>query len=353
MTRHGAAAAPPRARPTMRAARYGRYGSPEVLELETVPAPAPRASEVLVRVHAAGLNPKDALVRGGALRPLSGRAFPRGTGFDFAGHVAALGAAVPDLAPGRRVWGFLDGYLGGAAADYVAVPRGWLAEMPERLGWLEGAAIPLVASAALQGLRDGGRLAAGERLLIKGASGGVGSAAIQIAKALGAHVTALASGAGLEHCRALGADAVVESRSGDPLAELAAIAARDGRFDVFLDCVGGSGYRVHRRLLARGGRWVSTAPAPWMYAAAPLARAPRIACVIVRPVRADLEEIGRLVERGLFRMPVTRAYPLEAIRMAHGAVAERHGRGKSVVVVSPQAVREAAAHPETAVRARP
>lgn len=326
----------------MRAVQFDGYGGPEVLTLRQVPVPVPGPAEVLVRVHASGLNPKDAMIRSGAMRLLSGRTFPRGTGFDFAGEVAGTGAGVWDLAPGQRVWGFLDGVLGGAAAEYVVVPRGWLAPMPERLGWVEGAALPLAASAALQALRDVGRVRAGERVLIRGASGGVGSAAIQIARARGARVTALASGAGLELCRELGADEVVDRRASDP-------ASLGRRFDVFVDCVGGSALSTCRRLLARGGRWVAVAPSLPVYALAPVSalvspvlRLPRFGFLVVRPVRADLEEIGSLVERGLLRAPLAATYPLDDVRTAHRVVAEGRGGGKRVLLVSPAAAREAA-----------
>lgn len=324
----------------MRAAQFDRYGGSDVLEIRTIPVPEPGRDEVLVRVHASGLNPKDTIVRGGGLRLLSGRTFPRGTGYDFSGEVAALGARVSDLVPGGRVWGFLNGFLGGAAADYVAAPRAALAPMPRRLGWIEGGALPLVGSTALQGLRDAARMRPGDRVLIKGASGGVGSAAIQIAKAMGAHVTALASGEGLDHCRGLGADVVVDYRRTVP-------GSLDDRFDVFLDCIGPSSYGAYRRLFTRRGRWVTVAPDPKAYALTPISRVlapvlggPRFGFVVVRPRRADLEELGRLVERGLLRMPVTAMYPLEEIGRAHDAVAGLHGRGKQVVVISPEALRE-------------
>ncbi|HET8623205.1 MAG TPA: NAD(P)-dependent alcohol dehydrogenase [Gemmatimonadales bacterium] len=318
----------------MRAAQYDRYGGPEVLEVRTVEVPSPGLHEMLVRVHASGLNPKDSLVRTGALRPLSGWRFPRGTGFDFAGEVVRAGGGIDDLAPGARVWGFLDGYLGGAAADYLTAPRKWMSVMPEHLDWIEAGAMPLVATTALQALRDVGRLASGERLLIKGASGGVGSAAIQIGAIRGAHVTAMARGDGVEYCRSLGAHEVVAYRQIDPTR------FRD-RFDVFLDCVGRSPVRAYRRLLRPRGRWVTVAPSLPVYSLAPLSPLsrvfgwPRFSFVAVKPLQSDLEELARLVDGGLLRMPVTGTFPLEEIRAAHSLVAKRHGRGKRVIVVSP------------------
>jgi NADPH:quinone reductase-like Zn-dependent oxidoreductase len=319
----------------MRAVQFDRYGGSELLQVRTVPVPSPGPNEMLVRVHASGLNPKDPVVRSGAMRLLSGRRFPRGTGYDFAGEVVRAGAAVTDLVPGVRVWGFLDGYMGGGAADYLTAPREWMAEMPERLDWVEAAAMPLVATTALQALRDVARLAPGERLLIKGASGGVGSAAIQLGRIMRAHVTAIARGDGAEYCRSLGADEVVNYRQADS-------SKLRERVDVFLDCVGRSPVRAYRRLLKQGGRWVAVAPSAAIFALAPISRVlspviggPRFGFVVVRPRRSDLEELARLVDRGLLRMPVTGTFPLEQIRGAHDLVAKRHGRGKRVIVVSP------------------
>lgn len=317
---------------TMRAVRFVRGGGPEVLETRVVPTPAPRAGEVLVRVHAAGLNPKDVLLRARARRAAS-----RGTGFDFAGEVAACGDGVRDLALGQRVWGFLDGASGGTAADHVVVPRAWLAAAPLGISWAEAAAIPLAASTALQALRDVARLRAGDRLLIKGASGGVGSAAIQVAKALGAEVTAITSGPGLAHVRALGADVAIDRRTSD-------LTAMRRGFDVFLDCAGGSGIRAHRRLLARGGRWVTVAPNVAVFALAPLSPlvsrvlgGVRFGFVVVRPRASDLEVLARLVWEGRLRMPVAGAWPLAEIADAHAAVAAGGALGKRVVLVSPEA----------------
>ncbi|MHB1222490.1 MAG: NAD(P)-dependent alcohol dehydrogenase [Gemmatimonadaceae bacterium] len=335
---------------TMCAVQMDSYGGPETLHVRTVGIPPVGPRQVLVRVHAAGLNPKDARLRAAAPAPWVRASFPCGTGFDFAGEVAATGELVTDLEPAQHVWGFLDGHRGGTAAEYVAVPRGWLSPMPARAGWAEGAAIPLVACAALQALRDVARLSAGERLLVKGASGGVGSAAIQIARSIGAHVTAFAAGAGLEYVRALGADDVVDYSRTDP-------ASLAGPFDVFLDCAGGSGCRAYRRLLTRRGRWVTVAPNLALFVLAPLWPAfglvvggPRPAFVMVRPRRADLEEIGRLVERGQLRMPVTGSYALDEIRAAHHALSSGGVLGKRVLLVSEEAMLSATRRPGPAQR---
>lgn len=325
-----------------RVVQFDRYGGADALEVRTQPRPVPGPGDVLVRVHAAGLNPKDVMIRSGALRLQTGRTFPRGTGFDLSGEVVAAGRAVTDLAPGAPVWGFLDGVMGGAAADHVVVPRAWVARKPERLGWVEGAALPLVASAALQALRGVARLEPGERVLIRGASGGVGSAAMQIARAMGAHVTGITSASGFSHCRELGADEVVNRDQTDPT-------TLEGSFDVFLDCVGGRSMRGWGRSLARGGRWVAVAPSVPVFLLTPVSRAiapvlpiPRFGFVVVRPRVADLEELGRLVEDGRLRMPLAETYPLEAVRRAHEDVARGGAPGKRVLAVSAEAAAEAA-----------
>ncbi len=178
-------------------------------------------------------------------------------------------------------------------------------------------------------------------MLIKGASGGVGSAAIQIARAHDAHVTAIASRGGIEHCRGLGADEVV----GYDVIDLCTLS---DRFDVLLDCVGGSSLLRTRRLLGRRGRWVAVAPSLPIYALAPLSPVvsrmlglPKLGFLVVKPRRADLEEIGELVDQGLLRMPVTHTYALDEIRAAHDDVAAPHARGKRVVAISPEAERRA------------
>lgn len=319
----------------MTAVQYDHYGGSDVLELRRVPIPEPGPGELRLRGRASGVNPKDPLIRGGDFRWFSGRRFPLGTGFDFVATVDALGPGVDGPAPGTRVWGFLDGFRGGAAAEYFVAKADWLAPAPDGLGDAETAALPLVGLTALQALRDRAELQPGERLLIKGASGGVGSAAIQLGKALGAHVTAVASAASLEHCLALGADRAIDYRVTDP-------ADLDARFDVILDCYGGSSYPRYARRLRRGGRLVSIAPEPGLLVWAALSRVlpiPRAATMFVRPRRADLETLAGYAARGELRMPVQATYPLERVREAHDAAALRHARGKRVLIVSdPDAV---------------
>lgn len=315
----------------MRAALYDRYGPPEVLYEGTVAKPDPGPGEVLVRVRASSVNGGELAARAGRLRLLTdlmGRGFPRGVGLDFAGEVAALGSPMRALAVGDRVWG------GGravwsAAAEYVVVRPRHLAHAPAGVDLVEAATLPGVGTTAITALRDKARLREGERLLVRGASGGVGSVAVQLGRAYGAHVTGLARAANLDFVRELGAHDAFDYRAIRP-AEL-------GRFDVVLDTVG-SGMEAYRRLLAPGGRMVAIA--------FDLDRAVRsLAHILVsgvygprrvrffsgNPGHELFAELTRLVESGAVRPVLDTAYPLAGIAEAHRALESGGVRGKVVV----------------------
>jgi NADPH:quinone reductase-like Zn-dependent oxidoreductase len=336
---------------SMRVVEYDRYGGPEVLAVRTRPVPEPGPRQVLLRVLASGLNPKDDVVRSGLFRRFSGTRFPKSTGFDLAGDVVAVGADVEGFAAGQRVWGLLDGFDGGAAADYAVVDAAWIAPAPHGMDPVEAAGLPLVGLTALQALRAV-EVRPGQSVLVKGASGGVGSAAIQLATEAGARVTAVAGPDSQEHCRELGAVAVHDYTRTDP-AEL------PERFDVVLDCIGGSPLRRYRRVLARGGRLVSIAPSPSTLALSVLTRilpGPSVRTLFVKPRRADLDELRARVEAGALRMPVQETFPLERVADAHRAMAERHGRGKRVLLVGAAAQRSGdlgTAEPHDAAAPRP
>lgn len=212
----------------MRAALYDSYGPPDVLYVGEVPVPALQRGEVLVRVHAASVNGGELYGRAGRLRLLTGRTFPKRTGIDFAGEVAEVDPAVTGLRPGARVWGVLPRTFG-SAAEFVAVRPRNLAYAPENLGLVEAASLP-VGTTAITALRTKAGLKAGERLLVRGAAGGVGSIAVQLGKALGAHVTGLAGTKNLDLVRELGADEAHSYATTGP-SDL-------GRFDVIMDTVG-------------------------------------------------------------------------------------------------------------------
>lgn len=313
----------------MRAAQFDSYGPPEVLYETRIPKPAPGDGEVLVRVHATSVNGGELYGRAGKVRLVTGRSFPQRTGLDFAGEVAGTGAGVTGLREGDRVWGVLGRSGLGSAAEYVTVRPRQLALAPENVSLVEAASlvtgvVPIIA------LRDKAGLRAGERLLVRGASGGVGSVAVQLGKALGARVTGLAGPGNLDFVTELGADEALSyttTRPGDL-----------GRFDVVLD-TRGTEHRAFRALLAPGGRMVSIAfdfdrlagSLSYLLASNLLHGSRRVRLFSGNPRHELFAELTRYVESGALRPVVDTVRPLSEIAQAHRALEAGGVRGKHLV----------------------
>ncbi|MFD8117200.1 NAD(P)-dependent alcohol dehydrogenase [Streptomyces microflavus] len=313
----------------MRAALYDSYGPPEVLYEGRVPVPVRGPGEVLVRVHAASVNGGELYGRAGRVRLVTGRRFPQRTGIDFAGEVAEVDAGVTGLRAGDRVWGLLGRSTFGSAAEYVSVRPRRIAYAPGNVTLTEAASLPAGGTTSLTALRDKAALRAGERLLVRGASGGVGSVAVQLGKALGAHVTGLASAKNLDFVRDLGADEALDHRA-TPLADL-------DRYDVIMDTVG-TEHRALRRRLAPGGRLVSIAfdidhPARsigYVVGSAVHGRG-RVRFFSGNPKHHLFAELTAYVERGDLRPVVDTVHPLSDIATAHRALEAGGVRGKHVI----------------------
>ncbi|WP_150251471.1 NAD(P)-dependent alcohol dehydrogenase [Nocardiopsis deserti] len=315
----------------MRVVQYDRFGPPEVLCVNEVPTPDPGEGEVLVEVHAASVDAGEVAFRSGRMRGITRTEFPRGVGGDFAGRVASVGAGVRTWRAGDAVWGLMPHFAFGAIADYVAVPEQRLARAPENLGLLEAAALPVSGTTALTALTDKARLASGERLLVRGATGGVGSIAVQLGKALGAEVTALASARNLDWIRELGADAALDYRTTRP---------RDlGRFDVIVDLVG-TDLGAYQARLHRRGRMVALAFDQDRVLRSVLGIGLRAA---VRPRRTKLfsnnpsadriAELTRFAEEGKVRPLVDTVFPMADVAEAHRRLEAGGVRGKYVIDV--------------------
>ncbi|MEV4185956.1 NAD(P)-dependent alcohol dehydrogenase [Streptosporangium canum] len=316
----------------MRAALFDRYGPPEVLYVGTVRKPVPGSGEVLVRVHAASVNGGELHGRAGKLRPVTGllqRGFPKRMGLDFTGEVVALGPdpAEPGPRVGDRVWGGLDRTFG-SVAEYLAVRPRHLSLVPAGLGLVEASALP-VGTTAITALRDKAKLQPGERLLVRGGSGGVGVVAVQLGRALGAHVTALAGARNLDLVRDLGAHEAYDYATTRP-ADLP-------RFDVVMDTVG-TEHPAYRRLLTPSGRMVAIAfdtnrvAASLSYVAASTVYGRRrVRFFSGRPTHRLLADLTRYVETGAIRPVVDTVFPLEEIAKAHRAL-EAGGVGGKIIV---------------------
>ncbi|KQU73771.1 NADPH:quinone reductase [Aminobacter sp. DSM 101952] len=299
----------------MRAITQTTVGGPEVLELANVPAPQPKPGEVLIRTRAAGVNPVDAAVRGGYYPLLGEPAFT--VGWDVSGTVEAVGSGVTDLAPGDEVFGMPRFPAEAAAyAELVTAPASELARKPETLDHLDAGALPLAGLTAWQGLVTFGRLKAGDRVLIQAGAGGVGHLAVQIAKARGAYVIATASPGKVDFVRSLGADEVIDYTSNDFI-------AKAGPVDMVFEALGGDHPEKSLKVLKNGGTLVVLLGATDKAAAEAETRGIRIERISVRPDRAGLEELAKLVEAGKLKVHVARSFPLAEAAAAHSFLADK------------------------------
>jgi NADPH:quinone reductase-like Zn-dependent oxidoreductase len=314
----------------LKAVVFTRYGPPGELVCRDLPRPQPGKGEVLVRVRAAAVNPKDCLVRKGKFRLFTGRRFPQGVGHDFAGEVAAVGSHVAGFAVGDAVFGMTNGWRGRAYAEYLVAPAAEMAPKPAALDYIQAAAVPLAAQTALQALRDLGRIADGAKACINGASGGVGTFAVQIARICGAEVTAICSARNADKVRALGASQVIDYTQGDILPRLPGC-------DIFFDVFGNRRFHDLKPYLAAKGAFISTVPNRrilidrWM---TPRPRGTRARLVIVRSRRADLDWLTRRIDEGRLHPVVDRVMDLETAGAAHTYVETRRARGKVVLQVA-------------------
>ncbi|MFJ5307001.1 zinc-binding alcohol dehydrogenase family protein [Streptomyces sp. NPDC088350] len=314
----------------MKAVQITSFGTADALRVNEVDRPAPGAGEVLVAVEATSVNGHDVIVRSGELKMVSGRRFPIGVGLDFAGTVASTGAGVEAYRIGDRVWGMVHPrkrHSVAGAAEYVVVSAERVSHAPADLSSVEAAALVVAGSTALLALRDSVRLTSGERVLVRGAAGGVGTAAVQLAHAMGGHVTALARDRHAELLTDLGADEVLDYRT----------TASDGigPFDVIVDTVG-SELHCYRGRLAKGGRMVTVGLSPSALAAIAASSvhgSRRIRTFSANPETPVLRDVADLVTSGSLRPVIDSVYPLADIAAAHQAFERGGVAGKHVVTV--------------------
>ena len=329
----------------MRAITIRRFGSPEVLEVVSdCPCPVPQANQVLLNVHAAGINPLDCKIREGKLRLLQGAKFPIILGNDASGIVSEVGSAVTNVKVGDEVFGFLDAYprpswtgfaKSGTYAELALTRADTLALKPRSISHREAASVPLAALTAYQILRRIG-IRAGDKILINGASGGVGIFAVQLAKVWGGVVTAVCSERNREMVASLGADRIVNYME-QP------ITALPETFDVIYDVVATTSFAECRHILARDGIFISNANltnplnmlTTWLFPVLQVVGVKqRTDYAWVKPSGADLEAIAQVIDRGRLRTIIDRVYAMKDIRKAHEYSESAHVRGKLVIDIN-------------------
>ena len=312
----------------MHAVRIHEFGGPEVLKFENLPDPEPGPGEVLVEVRASSVNPVDYKIRNGGY--LAADKLPLTLGRDISGLVRRCGAGERSFEPGQAIYAMLPPDRGGHV-EQVCIPEAVCARKPERLDFVQAAAVPLAALTAWQGLFDHGRLEQGQLVLIHGGAGGVGHFAVQVGKAMGAAVTATCGPSNVEFVRSLGADRVIDYSRAD-------FTRMPDRYDVIFDAVAMSSFAACRDRLEPGGAYVTTLPerstllfAPVLAAARLFGRAKRAKFIWVRPEASDLAFLGGLAEKGKLKPEIARTFPLEQAREAHDLSEQGHVRGKIVL----------------------
>jgi len=321
----------------MRAIVYERYGPPDVLQLREVEKPTPKDDEVLIRVQATSVNWGDwhslradpFLVRlaAGLMKPKN-----QILGFDVAGRVESVGVTAKQFRPGDEVFGDIYPYGGGAFAEYVSIPEKAFLLKPANMTFQEAAAVPVAAVTALQGLRDHGQIQPGQNVLINGASGGVGTFAMQIAKSFGAEVTGVCSTKNMDMVRSIGADQVIDYTEED-------VTQNGLRYDLIIDNVGDPSLyqRLYKRSLSPNGICVIIAGSfflrfilgPWMSKTG----GNKIGTFMAVTTNEDLAFIKELLEAGKVVPVIDRRYPLSEVPEAIRYLEQGHARGKVVITV--------------------
>lgn len=298
----------------MRAVVYKKYGTPDVLELTELEKPVPKDHEVLVRIYATTVSAGDWRMRkadpflarlfNGLFRPTKVNIL----GFELAGVVESVGKNVQSYAAGDAVFASC-GFRFGAYADYTCLPENELmSKMPSNMSFEEAATVPVGGMTALRFLRQGG-VKAGDRVLIYGASGSVGTFAVQIAKSFGAEVTAVCSTSNVDMVKKLGADTIIDYTRED-------FTKTDARFDIVFDAVGKTSKSACKHLIKTGGKYVSVKQSP-------------------KPAADDLQVLKTLIESGKLTTMIDKRYTLEQIRAAHAYVESQHKKGNVVIKVHP------------------
>lgn len=322
----------------MKAIVYHRYGPPDVLQIEEIEKPAPGDKEVLIKIHAASVNPLDwhfmrgtpyvvRAVKTGLWKPKVAR-----LGVDVAGRVEAVGSGVSLFKPGDEVFGVCHG----AFAEYVCTSESLLEIKPDRATFDQAAAVPVAAITALQSLRDKGDIQPGKTVLVNGASGGVGTFGVQIAKAFGAEVTAVCSTRNMEMVRSLGADRIIDYTSED-------FTTSGKHYDLILDCVGNHSLSTCRRILKPDGICVMAGgpSGRWKMGLTGAIRAKilsqfgsrKLVGILARIKRADFTTLRDLISAGKVTPAIDRSYSLSHVPDAIRYLEEGHARGKIVIAV--------------------
>jgi NADPH:quinone reductase-like Zn-dependent oxidoreductase len=314
----------------MKAAVIDRYGPAYSFKIREMPEPEIKDSEILVKVKASSVNPVDWKIRRGKVKLVTGMKFPKILGADFCGEVVEKGSSIHDYQKGDQVYGMVNAAVGGAYAQYLIAKPQHLAPKPNSLKAEEAASVPLAGLTALQGLRDHAQLSPEQKVLINGASGGVGTFAVQIAKSMGARVTGVCSTDNLQTVNNLGAVDVIDYTKEEVLNP-------QDKYHVIFDTQGNLPFHKASKCLYDEGIMVTTVHQPWNLLQIVLSKfskhkSMKTFLVVASP--QDLEELKNLVERRQLHPVLDKTYPLENIAEAHEYSQTGHARGKIAISIN-------------------
>lgn len=310
----------------MKAIVYNKFGSPKDLSLKEVPTPKCGPYEVMIKVRAVGLNPLDNLVIGGKMKPVISPSFPATPGYDLAGEVVSVGRRTNKFRIGDRVFCMLSLLKGGALSEYICLPEKRIEYMPINATFEEAAAMPLAGLTALQGLRDKGYLNRGDKVLLHGATGGVGVFATQLAKLLGADVWATCSAKNHDFVKELGARVAMDYHANPPH-------KLNEQFDIVYDIYGNLPYPQAKKLLFKTGFHVTTIPtmSNFFRQLSSTFTLQKTRMVVVSPQADDLNILREYHELGLLKSYIDSVWALEDTSRALEHLASKHCKGKVVV----------------------
>jgi 2-desacetyl-2-hydroxyethyl bacteriochlorophyllide A dehydrogenase len=313
----------------MKAVVFDRYGSVEELQYREIEKPIAKSNELLVRVRASSVNPVDWKVRQGHVQLLSGFNFPKIVGSDISGVVVEVGRDVTKFQPGDEVYTFLNPMTGGACAEYCVVPESAVAIKPKNITHAEAATVPIAGLTALQALRDLGEIQAGKKVLINGTSGGVGTFAVQIAKAMNAEVTGICSAKNADFVKSLGADFVLDYAEID-------FTEQTQKYDIILDAVSTRTFGECENVLQTEGVYISTLPsfdnlAPMFMSLFVPGKKAKI--IVANANNSDLSALRELIESGKVEPIVDRTYSLQEVAAAHAYSETGRAVGKIAIVI--------------------
>ncbi|MEQ8971999.1 MAG: NAD(P)-dependent alcohol dehydrogenase [Coleofasciculus sp. C1-SOL-03] len=312
------------------------YGSVDVLQYTSIEKPTPKPNQLLVKVHGTSVNPIDWKIRKGLLKLFTGNKFPMILGFDISGDVVEVGSAVTRFHPGEPIYAYLDSFPGGAYAEYAVVSEQAACLKPNNMTPIQAAAVPLAALTALQGLRNQGKIQPGHQVLINGSSGGVGSFAVQIAKALAAQVTAVCSTKNVELVKSLGADRVIDYTIQDVTQDTA-------KYDIVFNTVAHQTFSRWQKMLKPRGVYVTTLPTvesvvQTLFTSIFPGKTAKL--IRVKPSGKDLTFLKELIEANKIQSVIEETYPLSDVAQAHSISEQGHVVGKLVIRVTPVSDRQ-------------